>query len=110
MDKLLRLSRRPLTERGLLVFAVDGPRRIGACATEPDTEYRLDRAGGAVGATASGSICRVARFREKPTPPDAAMCLARKWLWNTFVMVAKARTLLSVADVLLPELTVVSRL
>ena len=28
MDKLLRLCRRPLTERGLLVFAVDGPRRI----------------------------------------------------------------------------------
>ena len=32
------------------------------------------------------------------------MCLAREWLWNTFVMVAKARTLVSVADVVLPEL------
>jgi hypothetical protein len=32
------------------------------------------------------------------------MCLARQWLWNTFVMVAKASTLVSVADVLLPEL------
>jgi hypothetical protein len=29
---------------------------------------------------------------------------ARGWLWNTFVMVAKARTLLSVAEVLLPQL------
>ena len=32
------------------------------------------------------------------------MCLAREWLWNTFVMVAKASTLVSVADVLLPAL------
>ena len=32
------------------------------------------------------------------------MCLAREWLWNTFVMVAKASTLVSVADVLLPGL------
>jgi hypothetical protein len=46
----------------------------------------------------------VARFWEKPTPPAGATCLARDWLWNTFVMVAKASTLVSAADVLLPEL------
>jgi mannose-1-phosphate guanylyltransferase len=52
----------------------------------------------------SSQISRVARFREKPKREAAAMCLAREWLWNTFVMVAKASTLVSVADVLLPEL------
>ena len=82
----------------------DGIVLLGARATEPDTEYGWIEPGAAVGATASGSICRVARFHEKPTPPDAALCLARNWLWNTFVMVVKARTLVSVADLLLPEL------
>ena len=82
----------------------DGIILLGARATEPDTEYGWIEPGDAVGATASGPICRVARFREKPTPQAAAMCLAREWLWNTFVMVAKASTLVSVADVLLPGL------
>ena len=77
---------------------------LGARATEPDTEYGWIEPGDPVGITASGSIARVARFQEKPTRPAAAMCLAEKWLWNTFVMVAKASTLVSVADVLLPEL------
>ena len=82
----------------------DGIVLLGARATAPDTEYGWIEPGDAVGATSSGPICRVARFREKPTPPAAAMCLAREWLWNTFVMVAKASTLVSVADVLLPGL------
>jgi mannose-1-phosphate guanylyltransferase len=82
----------------------DGIILLGARATEPDTEYGWIEPGDAVGATASGPICRVARFREKPTRQAAAMCLARAWLWNTFVMVAKARTLVSAADVLLPGL------
>jgi mannose-1-phosphate guanylyltransferase len=77
---------------------------LGARAMEPDTEYGWIEPGDAVGATASGPICRVARFREKPTPQAAAMWMARAWLWNTFVMVAKASTLVSVADVLLPGL------
>jgi mannose-1-phosphate guanylyltransferase len=91
-----------------VVTFVDGQRDgivlLGAHATEPDPEYGWIEPGDAVGATASGSISRVARFREKPTPQAAAACLARQWLWNTFVMVAKARTLVSVADVLLPGL------
>jgi mannose-1-phosphate guanylyltransferase len=82
----------------------DGIVLLGARATEPDTEYGWIEPGDAVGTTASGSISRVARFREKPTPQAAAVCLAREWLWNTFVMVAKASTLVSVANVLLPGL------
>jgi mannose-1-phosphate guanylyltransferase len=82
----------------------DGIVLLGARAMEPDTEYGWIEPGDAVGATASGLICRVARFREKPTPEAATRCLAREWLWNTFVIVAKAGTLVSVADVLLPGL------
>jgi mannose-1-phosphate guanylyltransferase len=77
---------------------------LGAQAMEPDTEYGWIEPGGTVGATTAGPISRVARFREKPTPEAAAMCMARGWLWNTFVMVAKARTLLSIGEVLLPRL------
>ena len=82
----------------------DGIVLLGARATEPDTEYGWIEPGDVVGATESGPICRVARFHEKPTLRVAALCLAREWLWNTFVMVAKASTLVSAADVLLPGL------
>ena len=77
---------------------------LGARATEPDTEYGWIEPGEAVGTTTAGPISRVACFREKPTREAAARYLAGEFLWNTFVMVAKASTLVSVADVLLPEL------
>jgi mannose-1-phosphate guanylyltransferase len=77
---------------------------LGARATEPDPEYGWIEPGDAVGATTSGPITRVARFREKPTPQSATACLARGWLWNTFVFVAKATTLVSLAETLLPDL------
>jgi mannose-1-phosphate guanylyltransferase len=77
---------------------------LGARATEPDPDYGWVEPGDAVGSTPTGPITRVARFREKPTPQAAAACLSRGWLWNTFVFVARASTLVSVADVLLPEL------
>jgi mannose-1-phosphate guanylyltransferase len=77
---------------------------LGAQAAEPDTEYGWIEPGDAVGATTAGPVSRVARFCEKPTPEAAAICMARGWLWNTLVMVAKARTLMSVGEVLLPQL------
>jgi mannose-1-phosphate guanylyltransferase len=49
-------------------------------------------------------VTRVARFREKPMLQAAVTYLARGWLWNTFVFVTRAATLVSVADVLLPQL------
>jgi mannose-1-phosphate guanylyltransferase len=77
---------------------------LGARATEADTEYGWIEPGDAVGSTTAGPVSRVARFREKPTSRAAATCLAQGWLWNTFVFVARASTLVSVAEVLLPEL------
>lgn len=76
---------------------------LGAPATAPEIDYGWIEPGEAVGATATGPITRVERFREKPTPRVAAACLARGWLWNTFVFVAKAATLGCLAEVLLPE-------
>lgn len=77
---------------------------LGARATAPDPEYGWIEPGDAVGTTATNPVARVLRFREKPTAQAAASCLARGWLWNTFVFVAKAATLISVAEVLMPEL------
>lgn len=77
---------------------------LGAKATESDTEYGWIEPGHAVGATTAGPIARVERFCEKPTIEGAAECLARGWLWNTFVLVAKAATLVCVAEAVLPEL------
>jgi mannose-1-phosphate guanylyltransferase len=91
----------------VVTFVERHPDRIvllGARATEADPEYGWIEPGDAVGSTPAGPISTVARFREKPAPRAAAACLARGWLWNTFVFVARARTLMSVADVLLPEL------
>lgn len=77
---------------------------LGARATAADPEYGWIEPGHAVGATTAGPIARVDRFREKPSTRAAAACLARGWLWNTFVFVAKAATLISIADVLLPDM------
>jgi mannose-1-phosphate guanylyltransferase len=76
---------------------------LGLRATAPDPELGWIEPGHAIGSTTAGPIARVERFREKPAPPVAAACLARGWLWNTSVVVAKAATLISVADVLLPD-------
>lgn len=77
---------------------------VGARPTAPDPEYGWIEPGVTVGATTAGPITRVERFREKPTLKAAAACLARGWLWSTFVFVAKVTTLISIADVLLPDL------
>ncbi|MGE5412817.1 MAG: sugar phosphate nucleotidyltransferase [Syntrophomonadaceae bacterium] len=52
----------------------------------------------------SGDVRTVLRFVEKPSPEEARACLARGALWNTFVMIARARTLLDAARRALPEL------
>jgi len=76
---------------------------LGVPATEPETEYGWIEPGAAVGMTSTGPIARIARFRERPSAPVAAACVARGWLWNTRVFVAKAPTLISVAEVVLPD-------
>lgn len=75
---------------------------LGARATEPDPGYGWIEPGDTVGFTRTGPINVVARFREKPTPPVAARYLAKGWLWNTFVFLAHASTLISIAEALMP--------
>jgi mannose-1-phosphate guanylyltransferase len=70
---------------------------VGAPATRPETEFGWIEAGERVGATASGPICRVRRFREKPDRDEARRCLRTGCLWNTFVMVGRASAMLEAA-------------
>jgi mannose-1-phosphate guanylyltransferase len=77
-------------------FVAEHPDRIlllGAEALEPETEYGWIVPGPTIG-WAGGDVVRgVRRFVEKPSPELARTCLAAGACWNTFVFVAKARTL-----------------
>ena len=88
--------------------AVGGqPRRIvllGAQPTGPETEYGWIEPGEPLGRTKLGPLLGVRRFWEKPSAETARDCLARGCLWNTFVFIAKASTLIDAGRNLLPEL------
>lgn len=77
---------------------------LGARPTEPEPEYGWIEPGEPLGAGATAPLRRVRRFREKPPAETARAYLAEGWLWNTFVFVATARTLLEAGRRLLPRL------
>jgi len=77
---------------------------LGALADTPDTQYGWMEPGAHVGATGAGPIRRVKRFWEKPSAAQAGECLRRGCLWNTFVLVATARTLVELGHRYLPLL------
>lgn len=62
--------------------------------TAAEPEYGWIEPGAVFGTTSTGPVWQVRRFREKPSREAAGACLARGWLWNTFVLVGKARTLI----------------
>jgi len=77
---------------------------LGAQPTDPETEYGWIEPGEPLGQTAIGPLYRVRRFWEKPTLETARVCLASGGLWNTFVAVAKASTLIDLGRQWLPAL------
>lgn len=77
---------------------------LGAQPTDPDREYGWIEPGEPLGQMAIGPLYRVRRFWEKPTVETARVCLARGGLWNTFVAVAKASTLIDLGRQWLPDL------
>jgi mannose-1-phosphate guanylyltransferase len=76
---------------------------LGAQASEPETEYGWIEPGETLEWTAGGPICRANRFREKPKVEAARAFLARGWLWNTFVFVAKVSALIEAGRRFVPE-------
>jgi len=77
---------------------------LGAQPTEPETEYGWIEAGPRVGWTSEGPLYRVSRFWEKPSRELASALLVRGCLWNTFMLVARADTLVSAGRECVPEL------
>jgi mannose-1-phosphate guanylyltransferase len=77
---------------------------LGAAPTGPDPEYGWIEPGERLDATTAGPIFRVRRFWEKPSSAAAQACLARGWLWNTLVLVAKVGALIDLGRQVLPSL------
>lgn len=70
---------------------------LGISPNSPEPSYGWIEPGVRLDATL-GHLFSVRRFAEKPTPEEAARMIGRGGLWNSFVMVAKTRRLLQLAD------------
>jgi mannose-1-phosphate guanylyltransferase len=77
---------------------------LGAQPTEPEIEYGWIEAGPRAGWTTEGPLYRVLRFREKPSSELAETLYTNGCLWNTFVFVAGARTLIAAGGECVPQL------
>ena len=76
---------------------------VGAEAEYAETEYGWIEPGRAVSRTQCGSLCGVNRFWEKPSLIEAQALLQSGCLWNTFVTIGCAATLLEVLCSGVPE-------
>lgn len=93
--------------RAVATFVARRPERIvlvGAVPDEPETEYGWIEPAETIGAAGPVEIRGVGKFVEKPSLDRARACFAAGALWNTFVVIARAATLVEAARQLLPEL------
>jgi len=77
---------------------------LGITPDGPEVEYGWIEQGEWIRGQGPGALYRVSRFWEKPSPAVAQMLLARGCLWNSFVMVARVPTLLSLIRRCVPSL------
>ena len=79
---------------------------LGITPDGPETEYGWIEPGAPVATAhaALGQISHVRRFWEKPTPSIARELCDRRYLWNSFVLVANAATLRSLIAKALPAI------
>ena len=71
---------------------------LGAEAQYPEVEYGWIEPSADVQRGAANSLFRVSRFWEKPSLHVAEMLLARGCLWNTFVMIGRAKAFLDMLN------------
>jgi mannose-1-phosphate guanylyltransferase len=76
---------------------------LGAQATEPEVEYGWIEPGRPLDAEAPVGIWEIRRFWEKPSADVARTCLEAGCLWNTFILVGKARTFVRAGQAALPD-------
>ena len=77
---------------------------LGAAPDSAEPGYGWIEPGPRVDQASSGEVRSVRRFVEKPSLTEARACLENGSLWNTFVMLVRARTLIETARRALPEL------
>jgi mannose-1-phosphate guanylyltransferase len=77
---------------------------LGAAAKHAEVEYGWIEAEAVVSDEAPQGILRVKRFWEKPSPQVARDLLVRGCIWNTFVMVGRARAFLEIIRSSVPGL------
>jgi len=79
---------------------------LGIAPDSPEAEYGWIEPGSplALPNAGIGKISRIRRFLEKPSPEVARELYDRNYLWNSFVLIANATTLLSLIARALPEL------
>ncbi len=77
---------------------------LGVPATAAETEYGWIEPGPTLGRAGGIQVRAVHRFVEKPSPDAAHACLAAGASWNTFVFVAKARTLVEAGRRCVPRI------
>lgn len=80
------------------------PVLLGVEATGPEVEYGWIEVGEVLGRGQAEAVYQVRRFWEKPTFEKAAELYFQGHLWNTMVLVARARALLDLFQELTPEL------
>jgi mannose-1-phosphate guanylyltransferase len=78
---------------------------LGATPSGPEVEYGWIERGPVLGRVGGDTICAISRFWEKPSLEGASACLAAGCLWNTLIIVAKARALARAGQGLLPEMS-----
>jgi len=76
---------------------------LGIRAEEPETDYGWIEPGGLLKKMSGLGVRRVVRFLEKPDSASAMIYYKKGFLWNTFVTLTKARTLLRLAQRHLPR-------
>ena len=81
---------------------------VGAEAEYPEIDYGWIEPGAVVSQTGAGPLCRVKRVWEKPREGQAAELMRLGCLWNTFVIVGRARTLLELLRSQVPEAVVLT--
>src|ERR1700691_3471849 len=79
---------------------------LGIAPDGPETEYGWIEPGSplALPCAGIGKFSRIRRFLEKPSPEVARGLYDRNYLWNSFVLIANASTLLSLKAKALSEL------
>lgn len=77
---------------------------LGAKAMSPEVEYGWIEPGESIGEVTTGPVRTVRQFWEKPSRSRAERCLAADHLWNTSVVIAKARTFVRAGRQGAPEL------